>query len=121
MVTKKIDLSYILGIVLLQKGVTTYEDLCKITSRMMQGNKGYVIDSDYNTLLEVVDEWKDFFYIDPDDNGVIKLTKDASTNRNTTSMVFASMIDDDVYSDIHKSIKFVNEGKKLHLTIFKGE
>ena len=112
MVAKKIDLSYILGIVLLQKGVTTYEDLCKITSRMMQGNKGYVIDNNYNTLLEVVDEWEDFFCIDPDDSGVIKLTK---------SMVFASMIDDDVYIDIHKSIKFVNEGKKLHLTIFKGE
>lgn len=121
MVTKKIDLSYILGIVLLQKGVTTYEDLCKITSRMMQGNKGYVIDSDYNTLLEVVDEWRDFFYIDPDDISVVKFTKQANTNRDITSMVFASMIDDDVYSDIHKSIKFVNEGKKLHLTIFKGE
>lgn len=121
MVTKKIDLSYILGTVLLSRGIITYEDLCKITSRMRQINKSYNIDDDYNTLLEVVDEWRDFFYIDPDDNGVIKLTKDASTNRNTTSMVFASMIDDDVYSDIHKSIKFVNEGKKLHLTIFKGE
>lgn len=121
MVTKKIDLSYILGTVLLSRGIITYEDLCKITSRMRQINKSYNIDDDYNTLLEVVDEWRDFFYIDPDDISVVKFTKQASTNRNTTSMVFASMIDDDVYIDIHKSIKFVNEGKKLHLTIFKGE
>lgn len=121
MVTKKIDLSYILGTVLLSRGIITYEDLCKITSRMRQINKSYNIDDDYNTLLEVVDEWRDFFYIDPDDISVVKFTKQANTNRDITSTVFTSMIDDDVYIDIHKSIKFVNEGKKLHLTIFKGE
>ena len=66
-------------------------------------------------------EWRDFFYIDPDDISVVKFTKQANTNRDITSTVFTSMIDDDVYIDIHKSIKFVNEGKKLHLTIFKGE
>ena len=61
------------------------------------------------------------FYIDPDDISVVKFTQQANTNRDITSTVFTSMIDDDVYIDIHKSIKFVNEGKKLHLTIFKGE
>ena len=121
MVTKKIDLSYILGTVLLSRGIITYEDLCKITSRMRQINKSYNIDDDYTTLLEVVDEWRDFFYIDPDDISVVKFTKQANTNRDITSTVFTSMIDEETYNDIQKSIKFTNEGKRLHLTIFKGE
>lgn len=121
MVTKKIDLSYILGTILLSKGITTYEDLCKITSRMMEVNKNYIIDNNYDNLLNIVDEWKDFFYIDPNDINVIKLTKDANINREITSIVFTSMIDENIYLDIYKSMTFVNEGKKLHLTIFKGE
>lgn len=113
-----VDISYVLGASLLLKGVITYSDLCSVVRRIKNINDRYIINTDYENVINVIYEWRDFFYIDSFDT--IKFTKEANIKRDITSLIFTSVLDDELYSDICKSIHYVDELKLKKLTIFDG-
>ena len=108
-----LNISNILGIVLLYMPNISFSELESVCSILKE--KGYEIDIDDSIIYSIIDEWKDFFTLN-DDNDIC-LTKEATRRRYMIKTIFSNSISTKANSDIFNAM--LNRSNKRKSKIIK--
>ena len=110
---QKINTCYILGTTLLNMNKVSYFQIELIKEQLLSINKNYVVDLGNDNTMIVIDEWRDFFMTD--ENNDILLTDNSFNARNTVSLLFTNSLSFDVQLDLLRAISEVKSKKYIKL------
>ena len=98
----ELNICYVVGTALLYMNKLSLEDLEKICNKL--SDKGYVVDVSIENIFAMLNEWRDFFKFDLDNN--ILPTK---KNKHFLELIFNSVLDSNTNSNILNSILYRNK------------
>lgn len=108
-----IDTSYIIGTALLQMNKVSYSQIELIKEQLLNNNENYIINIGVDNTMASIDEWRDFFMTNEDNE--ILLTDNSIRTRNTVLLLFNSVLPLSIQLDLLKSINEVKCKKYIKL------
>lgn len=108
-----IDTSYIIGTTLLQMNKVSYSQIELIKETLLNINENYAVVFGTNNTMSTIDEWRDFFMTD--ENNDILLTDNSVKTRNLVSILFESVLPLSIQLDLLKSISEIKYKKYIKL------